>query len=95
MKTINHSRAATPHSVEHHYAPLAIIEVAHNETISVTHDLRRKFSPASSTCRMTLEHFDALLAFVVILAGVSLLVTILVQMVGTFWTAREQPALGP
>jgi hypothetical protein len=37
---------------------------------------------------MTLEHFDALLAFVVILAGVSLLVTILVQMTSALFGLR-------
>jgi hypothetical protein len=37
---------------------------------------------------MTLEHFDTLLAFVVILAGVSLLVTILVQMTSALFGLR-------
>jgi hypothetical protein len=37
---------------------------------------------------MTLEHFDTLFAFVVILAGVSLLVTVLVQMVSAFLALR-------
>ncbi len=37
---------------------------------------------------MTLEHFDTIFAFVVILAGVSLLVTILVQMASAFVSLR-------
>jgi hypothetical protein len=36
--------ALPPHGVEHHYAPLAVIGVDHNGTISAVTDLRRKFS---------------------------------------------------
>ncbi|MEO6739044.1 MAG: hypothetical protein ABIP20_02265, partial [Chthoniobacteraceae bacterium] len=37
---------------------------------------------------MTLEHFDTIFAFVVILAGVSLLVTVLVQMASALFSLR-------
>src|SRR5437660_6672964 len=50
------------------------------------HDCQRVL--AVSHTRMTLEHFDTLLAFVVILAGVSLLVTILVQMTSALFGLR-------
>jgi hypothetical protein len=38
-----------PRGVEHHYAPLAVIDVDNEGNISspVTDDLRRKFSPAA------------------------------------------------
>ncbi|MDT4331519.1 DUF6519 domain-containing protein [Methylomonas sp. MED-D] len=43
-----------PAGVEHHYAPLALIEVGEGDVVAVTEDLRCGFSPLSANCKNSL-----------------------------------------
>ena len=44
-------KALPPQGIEHHYAPLAIIDVSGNEPVSMQSNCRCSFSPLSYTCQ--------------------------------------------